>query len=76
MLDAYRKQLVKRIEVKGFDIKNLRGTDNYLLLESIVISPNKPPIARLEFEISYNKSINRETRIVGVDDDLFALSKG
>ena len=75
-LDAYNKHLVKRIEVKGFDIKNLRGTDKYLFLESIVISPNKPPMARIEFEVGYNKSINRETRIVSVDDDLYSLSKG
>lgn len=74
-LDAYNKRLVKKIEVKGFDIKNLRGTDRYLFLEGIVISPKKPPMARIEFEIGYNKSINRETRVVGVDDDLFALSK-
>ncbi len=74
-LDAYNKQLVKQIEVKGFDIKNLRGTDSYLYLGSIVISSKKPPMARLEFEIGYNKSINRETRLVGVDDDLFVLSK-
>lgn len=74
-LDAYNKKLVKRIEVKGFDIKNLRGTDSYLFLETIVISPKKPPMARMEFEIGYNKSINRETRILSVDDDLFSLSK-
>ncbi len=74
-LDAYNKRLVKKIEVKGFDIKNLRGTDRYLFLEGIVISPKKPPMARIEFEIGYNNSINRETRIVGIDDDLFALSK-
>ncbi len=75
-LDAYQMKLVKKIEVKGFDIKNLRGTDGYLFLEEIVISPKKPPKARLEFEIGYEKSINRETRIVGVDDDLYALSHG
>lgn len=75
-LDAYRMKLVKKIEVKGFDIKNLRGTDGYLFLEEIVISPKNPPMARLEFEVGYEKSINRETRIVGVDDDLYALSKG
>ena len=62
-MDAYQKKLVKSIEVKGFDIKNLRGTDSYLFLEQIVVSPNKPPMARLEFEIAYNKSINRESRI-------------
>ena len=74
-LDAYKMKLVKKIEVKGFEIKNLRGTDGYLFLEQIIISPKKPPQARLEFEISYKKSINRETRIVNVDDDLFSLSK-
>lgn len=74
-LDAYRMKLVKKIEVKGADIHNLRGTDGYLFLENIVISPKKPPRARLEFEIKYDKSIKRETRIVGVDDDLYALSK-
>lgn len=74
-LDAYNKKLVKKIEVKGFDIKNLHGTESYLYLESIVILPNKPPRARLEFEVSYNKAINRETRILGEDDDLYSLSK-
>lgn len=74
-LDAYNKKLVKRIEVKGFDIKNLRGTDSYLFLDRIVISPKKPPMARLEFEINYNKSINRETRILSIGDDLYSLSK-
>lgn len=75
-LDAYQMKLVKKIEVKGFDIKNLRGTDGYLFLEGIIVDAKKPPMARLEFEIGYDKSINRETRIVGVDDDLYALSKG
>ena len=74
-MDAYQKKLVKSIEVKGFDIKNLRGTDSYLFLEQIIVSPNKPPMARLEFEIAYNKSINRESRIVGHGDDLYFLSK-
>ncbi len=74
-LDAYNKRLVKKIEVKGFDIKNLRGTDRYLFLEGIVISPQKPPMARIEFEIGYNKSINRKTKVIGVDEDLFALSQ-
>lgn len=74
-LDAYKMKLVKKIEVKGFDIKNLRGTHGYLYLDNIIVSPNKPPMARLEFEIGYHKSINRETRIVRVDDDLYALSK-
>jgi type III restriction enzyme len=74
-LDAFNKRLVKKIQVKGFEVKNFRGTDSYLFLESIALSNKKPPMARLEFEISYNKSINRETRIVGVNDNLYHLSQ-
>ena len=70
-LDAFNKRLVKKIEVKGFDVKNFRGTDKYLYLDSIVLSSKKPPMAKLEFEIAYNKSINRETRILGVTDNLY-----
>ena len=74
-LDAYKKRLVKQIEVKGFDVKNLGGTNRYLFLEGIVISGDRPPTARLEFEIGRQKSIKRETRLVQSGDDIFALSK-
>ena len=33
-LDAFNKKLVKKIEVKGFDIKNLKGTDSPLIKET------------------------------------------
>ena len=74
-LDAYNKRLVKKIEVKGFEVKNLRGTDSYLYLEQIVLSSKKPPMARIELEIKYNKSINRETRKLGVGDNLYYISQ-
>lgn len=73
-VDAFNKRLVKKIEVKGFELKNYRGTDRYLFLENIIISPNKPPQAKIEFEIGYQKSINRESRICSVGSDLYALS--
>lgn len=50
-LDAFNKKLVKKIEVKGFEVKNFRGTDSYLYLEQIVLSSKKPPIAKIELEI-------------------------
>ena len=74
-LDAFNKRLVKKIEVKGFEVKNFRGTDKYLYLEQIVLSSKKPPMARIEMEIGYNKSINRETRILGVGDNLYYISQ-
>ena len=74
-LDAFNKRLVKKIEVKGFEVKNFRGTDGYVFLEQIVLSPDNPPRARIELEIRYNKSVNREFRILGVGDDLYRVSK-
>ncbi len=74
-LDAYNKKLVKKIQVKGFEIKNLRGTNGYLYLQDIILSKDKPPMAKIEFEIKYNKSINRETRILGVERNLYYESK-
>lgn len=73
-LEAYNQRLVKKIEVKGFEVKNFRGTDSYLYLEQIILSSKKPPIAKLEFEIKYNNSINREPRNLGVGDNLYYLS--
>lgn len=74
-LDAFNKKLVKKIEVKGFEVKNFRGTDSYLYLEQIVLSAKKPPMARIELEISHNKSINRKTHILGVNADLYRTSQ-
>ncbi|HQL34218.1 MAG TPA: DEAD/DEAH box helicase family protein, partial [Treponemataceae bacterium] len=73
-LDAYNKKLVKKIEVKGFQVKNFRGSDGYMYLEKILISPTKPPVARMEIEIAYNKSINREFRLLNEGDSLYAAS--
>lgn len=73
-LDAYNKRLVKKIEVKGFEVKNFRGTDSYLFLESIIVSAKKPPVARIELEIKYTEKINREMRLINVGDNLFNTS--
>ncbi|MCR5196188.1 MAG: DEAD/DEAH box helicase family protein [Pseudobutyrivibrio sp.] len=74
-VDAYNQRLVKKIEVKGFQVKNLRGTSHYLYLEDIIISPKKPPRARLEYEKNYKtKGINHESRIFDVDDNLYEIS--
>ncbi len=74
-LDAFNKKLVKKIEVKGFEVKNFRGTDSYLYLEQIILSSKKPPMAKIELEIGYNKSTNRETRNLGVGDNLYYVSQ-
>lgn len=74
-VDAYNQRLVKKIEVKGIEVKNLRGTDGYLYLDDIILSPKEPPKARIELEIGHKGSIKRESRILSVDDNLYEISK-
>lgn len=70
-LDAYRQRLVKRIHVKGFELKNLRGTSGYLYLDSIELSPKRPPMARIEIETkTASGAIVRKTKTFGTGDNL------
>ena len=70
-LDAYRQKLVKRIYVKGFELKNLRGTNGYMYLDSIELSPKRPPMARIEIETkTASGSIVRKIKTFGTGDSL------
>lgn len=74
-LDAFQMRLVKKIEVKGFELKHLGGTHGYLYLAGILPDPKQPPRARLEFEIKRaGGSIARVTRLLSVGDSLYAAS--
>lgn len=73
-LDAYNKRLVKKIEVKGFEVKNFRGTDKYLYLESILVTPKNPPQARIEMEVTHKGGTKREFKKLNVGDNLYYLS--
>lgn len=75
-LDAFKKKLVKKIEVKGFDLKNLSGTNKYMYLAGIIIDPKNPPRARLEIEVMRGSGIKREIKTLEVDDSLYAASNG
>lgn len=73
-LDAYNQKLVKKIEVVGFELKNLKGTDSYLYLEDIILSKTEAPKARLEMEVKRANNIKREVKNLCVNDDLFYIS--
>ena len=73
-LDAYNKRLVKKIEVKGFEVKNLRGTNKYLYLEDILVTPQKAPQAKIELEVAHNGGTKREFHKLNVGDNLYYLS--
>lgn len=72
-LDAYNKKLVKKIEVIGFELKNLHGTDKYVYLEDIILSHNEAPKARLGFEVQSKSTgkISRVFRNLSYSDSLF-----
>lgn len=75
-LDAYNHKLVKKIEVKCLEMKNLKGIDSYLYCEEIETSPIKPPRVRLEFEVQQANSIKRVRKLLSEHDSLYALSNG
>ncbi|GAB1826007.1 restriction endonuclease [Turicimonas sp. TL08] len=73
--DAYKEKLVKRIFVKGFEVKNLIGTNSYMYLDSFILSPTKPPIARIEIECKRaDGTIRKELKKFSVGDSLKAAS--
>lgn len=74
-LDAYRHRLVKKINVVGFEVKNLKGTSGFMYLDGIELSPKHPPMARLEIEVkSASGSISRKVKKLGVGDNLLVKS--
>ena len=74
-LDAYNQRLVKRIEVKGFELHNMRGTDGYLYLQDIVVSKNKPPVARIEYKkLSAAGGMTTAVGSFNENDDLYPVS--
>lgn len=76
-LDAYNQKLVKKIAVRGIAVKGLAGTARYLYLQSIEVSSNKPPEARVEFEQKLaDGRIKRVVRKLSNSDNLFDLSNG
>jgi type III restriction enzyme len=58
-LDAYNKRLVKKIQVKGINLKGSTGTSGYLYLESISLSTSKPPFAIVEYEKRHGDGVKK-----------------
>jgi type III restriction enzyme len=76
-LDAYNKRLVKKIQVKGINLKGNTGTDSYLYLERISLSTNKPPYAIIEFDHKSSSGTPiRKSQKVEQGANLYDLSGG
>lgn len=73
-LDAYNKRLVKKIQVKGINLKGSTGTTGYLYLEQISLSPNKPPYAVVEFEKRVGEGVKKVRQKLSEGANLYELS--
>ncbi len=75
-LDAYNQKLVKKIEVKGFRLENIAGTNTYIYADSIILSPHAAPQVKLEIEVKQNNGIKRQCVKLNQGDKLDEASKG
>lgn len=75
-LDAFKKKIVKKIEVKGIELKNISGMNGYLYLDEIKKSHTKPPQVRIEFNVlRVDGSKKREMHLLKTGDSIYDASK-
>ena len=75
-VDAYQKQLVKKITVKGITVRGGTATNGYLYLQKINTYPNKKPTATVafEFDAKTGGGIRRKTKTLVLGDDIYVHS--
>lgn len=73
-LDAYNRKLVKKIQVKGINLKGSTGTTGYLYLEQISLSTTKPPYAIVEYEERSGDGIKKTRKKLAEGANLYELS--
>ena len=75
-VDAYQKQLVKKITVKGITVKGGTATNGYLYLQKINTYPNKKPTATVvfEFDAKSGSGISKKTKTLVLGDDIYVHS--
>ena len=73
-LDAYNQRLVKKIQVKGINLKGSTGTTGYLYLEHISLSTTKPPFATIEYETRSGSGVKKVRQKLSEGDNLYELS--
>jgi len=73
-IDAYNKKLVKKINVKGIEIKHNKSENTYLFLERINISQTEKPEAIMDIEVKTSSGTTRKLMKIKVGDDLYKKS--
>ncbi|PCH92227.1 restriction endonuclease subunit R [Candidatus Kaiserbacteria bacterium] len=75
-IDAYNQKLVKKIKVKGIEVKGNAGTNSYLFLDQIHVSAKTYPSATVQIELEAKQAtgIKKVLKRINEGDDLFVLS--
>ena len=73
--DAYRKYLVKKIEVKGITETKTMASDGYIYVERICCSESDAA-AVIQYDFKMGSGIRKQYRKVGIGDDLYEISGG
>ena len=73
--DAYRKYLVKKIEVKGIAETKTMASDGYIYVERICCSESDAA-AVIQYDFKMGSGIRKQYRKVGIGDDLYEISGG
>lgn len=72
-VDAYQKQLVKKISVKGIELSGSNASSGYLYVESIAEKPNLK--VRIQFEkISATGKVVKTSKLLDQGDNIYQLS--
>ena len=74
-IDAYNRQLVKKIEVRGIRQVGTTATNGFVYLDSIVLSKGNPQ-ARISYEMKTATGVRQSLKLMKEGDDLYEESKG
>lgn len=73
-LDAYNQKLVKKIQVKAITVSNIKGTNDYLYLEDIILQNAGNPKIRLSFYKNTKNGIKKVTKTLDKGDNIYNAS--
>lgn len=77
-IDAYNQKLVKKIKVKGIEVRGVAGGASYLFLDQIHVSAKTYPSAtvQMELEARQGAGVKKTLKRINEGDDLKQISGG
>lgn len=73
-IDAYNKNLVKKIEVKGFQKIGSTATDSFIYFEDINLFDDANPTVKLCIETKTKNGVKEKSYILKEEDNLYEVS--